>query len=255
MRRLLIGLWLSVLSGAVWAVPITISITPTADAFVRSEAPASNYGLAGGLSVSGSAAVNASGQQRGLLNTFMRFDLSAFVAAMDAAFGAGGWQLEDAVLDLTEQGTPNNPIFNRGIGQFEVRWLANDAWAEGTGTPNAPTADGVTYSSGLLLLQPALDMSLGLFTNLGVDGPLSLTLSLPEAFVDDILAAGPVSLFLTAASDTVGFTFNARDIPLPRLPPVLRLTADAAPAAIPEPASVAIFSLGLAAAGLRRRRN
>lgn len=235
--------------------PIQVAVPVEADSFVRSLAPTSNYGRAGGLSLSGSAAVNAAGQQMGLLDTFMRFDLSAFVAGMDAAFGVGAWQIEEAILELTEQGAPNNPIFNRGVGQLEVRWLANDAWAEGTGTPNAPTTDGVSYSSEPSLLQPGLDTTLGIFTNLGADGPLAFGLGLPTAFVDDILAAGPVGLFLTAASDEVGFTFNARDISPPRLPPVLRLTADAKQAPIPEPASAAILAAGLGlASALRRRR-
>lgn len=254
MGRTILLTWCALCASLALAAPIEVAVPVEADSFVRSLAPASNYGLAGGLSVSGSAAVNASGQQRGLLDTFVRFNLASFVAAMDAAFGAGAWEIEDAVLDLTEQGAPNNPFFNRGVGQFEVRWLASDAWAEGTGTPNAPTTDGVSFSSEALLLQPALDTTLGIFTNLGADGSLALDLSLPAAFVDDILAAGPVSLFLTAASDTVGFTFNSSDIAAPRLPPVLRLTADAAQAAIPEPASAAILGAGLAMAGALRRR-
>ena len=49
-----------------------IAVTPSADAFVRSAAPASNYGGAGALSVSGSAATNALGDPQDDVATFMR---------------------------------------------------------------------------------------------------------------------------------------------------------------------------------------
>lgn len=249
MNRLSVVVWCAVSAWQAVAAPIQVAVPVEGDSFVRSLAPTSNYGRAGGLSVSGSAAVNASGQQMGLLDTFMRFDLSAFVAAMDASFGAGAWRVEQAVLELTEQGAPNNPIFNRGVGQFEVRWLANDAWAEGTGTPNAPTTDGVSYSSEPSLLDGLVDETLGIYANSGADGPLAFTLGLADGFLQDILAGGQVSFFLTAASDSVGFTFNSRNIGAPRPPPELLLTADA----IPEPASAALLGLALGAAAWRRR--
>jgi len=254
MLRRTVAAWCVVCASLVLAAPIEVAVPVEADSFVRSLAPGSNYGRAGGLSVSGSAAVNGWGQQMGLLDTFMRFDLAPFVAAMDASFGPGAWHIEDAVLDLTEQGAPNNPVFNRGTGEFEVRWIASDAWAEGTGRPNAPTTDGVSYSLEPSLLDPLVDETLGIYTNSGADGPLSLALALTDGFVEDILAGGDVSVFFTAASDSVGFTFNSHDIPPPRVPPVLRLTADAARAAIPEPASAAILAAGLGLLCWPRRR-
>ncbi len=66
-----------------------------------------------------------------------------------------------AGIQLTEQGSPANPIFNRGVGTFQVRWVANTNWAEGTGTPGAPTTDGISYGSEAGLLNSNTDEVLG----------------------------------------------------------------------------------------------
>ncbi|MFP4058094.1 MAG: PEP-CTERM sorting domain-containing protein [Candidatus Brocadiia bacterium] len=232
------------------AAPLTVERVPEADALVRSLDPGRNYGHAGGLSVSGSAALNRRGEQMGLLDTFLRFDAGPLVGAFDAAFGEGGWLLQGAVLRLTEQGSPNNPIFNRGVGRFEVRWIAEDAWAEGTGNPRGPTTDGVAWDDKPWLLDAFSDVTLGEYTNRGEDGELALELGLPEELRADVLAGGDVSLLFTAVDDTVGFTFNSKDIAPPRLPPRLEVTADV----IPEPATAALLGLGLAAVARRRRR-
>jgi len=230
-------------------------MSPVADAFVRSAAPDYNYGAAGGLSVSGGAALNRQGQQAGLLDTFMRFDMAPLVAAMEAEFGVGGWAPTVATLVLTEQGAPNNPVFNRGVGQFEIFWIPADTWAEGIGTPKDTVTDGVCYSDEALLADPAARVSLGVFSNLGADGELSFELDLPDLFTADVAAGSEVSFFLTAADDAVGFTFNSRDVGPPRLPPALRITGDAASGdVIPEPASMALLGMGLCLAALRRRR-
>jgi len=250
--------WMCVLvilgvSGHGICVPFSVEVTPDADAFVRSLDPTHNYGLAGGLAVSGSAAKNGSGTQMGLLDTFMQFAAADLVSKMDGNFHGHDWVIEEVVLKLTEQGKPNNPIFNRGVGSFEVRWIANDSWSEGTGMPNAPTTDGVTYQNEPSILDPLNDVSLGTFANAGTDVPLSFELGLANAFLADLEAGGLVSFFLTAASDSIGFTFNSRNIGSPRLPPTLEITADAR-APIPEPATLALFAAGLVFLRPRSRR-
>ena len=58
------------------------------------------------------------------------------VANFNSLFGSNNWVISRARLQTTEIGTPANTIFNQGKGAFEIRWIADDNWAEGTGTPN-----------------------------------------------------------------------------------------------------------------------
>ncbi|HTX54559.1 MAG TPA: hypothetical protein VMD08_14210 [Candidatus Baltobacteraceae bacterium] len=216
----------------------TVAVTPSADAFVRSLAPASNYGAAGSLSVSGSAAVNGSGQQNGLFDSLMRFPMSDLVTSFEGSFGTNGWVVTGATLAVTEVGAPNNGIFNRGVGAFEVRWIASDTWVEGRGKPTGPTTDGVAYQDLGGVLNPAADVSLGTFTNGGVDGVLSFPLPLAGAMVSNIVAGGDLNLYLTAASASVGFTVNSRNFGTTSAWPALQVTAVAKPVA-------AISSIGM----------
>ena len=207
----------------------TLDTAATADAIVRSVAPTENYGAAGALSVSGSAALNINGEQMGTLDTFIRFDLTDLVQQLDLLFGSHEWTIESIELTVEEQGAPNNPIFNRGVGRFEVRWIAADAWQEGTGNPRVPTTDGVVYNDEPSLLDDQADVLVGVFANSGADGERVLALTPAGALVDDIKAGGAVSLFLTAVDETVGFTFLARDNSGGAYAPRLAVTASPPP--------------------------
>lgn len=190
---------------------LLVTNLPVADTFVRSIAQTNNYGGAGSLAVSGPIAVNVLGQQQGLLDTFMRFDLSASVGSLNNSFGAGRWAVARARLFLFEQGEPNNVVFNRGVGSFEVRWIANDSWMEGTGSPNAPASDGIVWTNETSSLNSLVDQSLGSFTNGGTDGIVRATLGMPSSFLADLTSGGSVSFFFTATTNsTVGFTFRSR---------------------------------------------
>ncbi|HVM47875.1 MAG TPA: hypothetical protein VMU04_07600 [Candidatus Acidoferrum sp.] len=208
-----------------------VAVTPDADSFVRSLAPDDNYGAAGALSVSGSAATNSMGQQNGLFDTLVRFPMWDLAASLNATFGSNGWVVTGLALNLTENATPNNAIFNRGIGAFEVRWIASNGWIEGSGNPRQPTDDGVTYQDLGSILNPAVDASLGYFTNSGVSELESFPLPLASALVSNILAGADLSLYLTAASPAVGFTFNSRDFSDPGAWPSLAMQISAKPAA------------------------
>ena len=209
----------------------SVSVTPSADAFVRALAPSANYGAAGSLSVSGSAAVNGSGQQNGPSESLMRFPMSGVAASLNGSFGSNGWVVTEATLVVTEVGAPKNGIFNRGVGGFEIRWIGSDGWVEGTGRPIAPTADGVAYQDLSSVLNPAGDMSLGWFTNSGMDGPVSFPLELAGALVSNVVAGADLNLYLKAASTSVGFTFNSRDFTGTNSWPSLTITAVAKPLA------------------------
>ena len=212
-----------------WAQVTQITVTPAADAFVRSLAPDNNYGAAGSLSVSGSAAVNGSGQATGSADSLIRFPTSSVAAAAADAFGADGWVVSGATLVVNEVGAPNNTNFNRGAGAFEIRWLASANWAEGTGTPNIPTTDGVAYRDLPSLLNPGVDVSLGRFTNSGANATLTFPLALADGLVSNLLAGADVDLYLTAASESVGFTFNSRNFGTASARPSLTITAAAKP--------------------------
>jgi len=258
MARIGVGVVLWMVGTVCFAVPYTVEITPTADAFVRSLVPGANYGAAGALAVSGSSALNGAGQQMGILDTFMKFNVAGVVAQMDAQFGAGNWEFTDAVLRLTEDPAPQNPILNWGVGQFEIRWIASDAWLEGTGQPLyvPPRTDGVCYADEATFLNPAVDAALGLFSNTLTAGDHLYALDLAGPFVDDLMDAGDVSFFLTASDESVGFTFYSRSVSGGRPFPTLYLTADVAAQAVPEPATATLLLVGMLGAfgRLRRRR-
>ena len=199
--------FLAVLTVAVPGVcaPIAVDVTLTADAFVRSIAPAENHGADGAMCVSGSAAKNGQGVQEGLLDSFIRFNAATFVTTFNADFGTGNWAIQSAVLKLTEQAAPLNPNFNRGSGTFEIRWIANDSWVEGTGTNNLPTTDGICYNDETLVLNPLTDQSLGTtFANTYTNGQESFQLGLASSLVAGLMAGGDVNLFLTATGPRSG---------------------------------------------------
>ncbi|HUJ10846.1 MAG TPA: PEP-CTERM sorting domain-containing protein [Verrucomicrobiae bacterium] len=243
-----VGLWL--LGQDATSAQATISANSVADAFVRSADPTHNYGGAGALSVSGTIATNANGVQHGVFDSFLRFDISSTVAQFNADFGVGGWTISGANLLLTETAAPANAIFNRGVGQFEVRWIANDSWIEGTGNPNSPNTSGIVYNDEPSVLNAGPDTTLGLFANGGTNGLDTFSLSTPSAFLDDINAGGLVSFYLTATADsTVGFTFNSHEFGTASQRPQLQLTA----VAVPEPSALILVGLSMAALIVLRR--
>ena len=207
----------------------TVSVTPEADTFLRSAAPSSNYGGAGAISVSGSAAVNAANQQNGLFDSLLRFPMSNVVASLDATLGAHDWLVQHVWLHLTEMGVPPSPMFNQGVGAFEIRWLAADAWIEGTGIPVNPTTNGVVWNDLPSLLNPATDVSLGQFTNSGTDASLAFALALKDPFLADLRSGTSVTLYLTAASPQIGFTADSRTFFFPSNSPALEIEAAANP--------------------------
>jgi hypothetical protein len=217
-----------------------------ADTFVTTgptnDLTASNYGAAGALSIA------AAGKPRGEFQSLLRFDLSSAKATFDAAYGPGNWTIQSATLQLTAA-SPNNPLFNAtSAGSFAVRWLASDSWDEGTGSPNAPTADGATYARLSAITGPP-DTSLGTLAFAGsTSGQASYDLSLPAAFTSDLSSGGLVSLQLSAADISISYVFNSRNFPSASARPVLSVTA------VPEPAAASFLALAALSLATRRRR-
>jgi hypothetical protein len=182
---------------------------PDKDAFVRAAAPTYNYGGGGALSVSGANATT-SNPTNGAFDSFISFNTSSMVTAFNSAFGANNWVITSATLNLTINQLPGNPVFNLGSGMFAIRWIANDTWTEGTGNPNAPTMNGITYNQEPIYLNPNTDVNLGAFSfNINATD-LSCPLTLPTAFVTNMQAGGEVGLFMTAIDPSVGFVFYSR---------------------------------------------
>ena len=177
--------------------------TPDKDAFVRLLAPALNYGAARAVTVSGTNAT-MDNPANGAFDTFMSFNTTATVAGFNSAFGSNNGVVTSATLNLTENPNPNNPLFNYGTGLFEIRWVANDTWVEGTGTPMSPTMNGVTYSEEPTYLKPWTDVNLGAFDFTGTS-PFGCPLALAPAFVASVQAGGEVGLFMTAMDASAGF--------------------------------------------------
>ena len=166
------------------------------------------------------------------------------MAQFNTGFGAGNWTISSARLLLTETAAPAQAAFNRGVGQFEVRWIADDSWTEGNGTPTSPNMSGIVYTNEPLVLNAGVDVTLGSFTNGGTNGLDTFSLATPSAFLNDVNAGGLVSFYLTATpGSTVGFTFNSHEFGTASQRPLLQLTA----VAIPEPTTAALIVLSLAA--------
>lgn len=195
------------------------------DSFVRAAAPTLNYGAAGALSVSGTSAVNGSGVTNGAFDSFIRFNTAAMATSFNASFGTNNWGISSVRLRVTETATPSQTLFNRGVGAFEIRWIANDNWTEGTGNPTTPATSGIVHANEATLLNNLTDASLGIFTNAGADVSQSFPLALPTLFMTDLKAGGEVGLFLTALDAGIGFTFDARSFGTVAARPYLEVTA------------------------------
>jgi hypothetical protein len=211
------------------AQSVVVTTAPDADAFVWSAAPDSNYGSAGALSVSGSSAVNGSGQQNGLFDSLMRFPTASVAATLNGVLGTASWKVTRSRLIVTEVAAPQSAIFNRGVGAFTAFLMASNSWDEGTGNPRMPTTDGVTWNELPGLVNSNLDMRLGTFTNGGVDGQIAFSLAPTAPFIAAIQQGRAVSLHLTATSPEIGFTFNSRNFTDTNTEPFLEVTAELAP--------------------------
>ena len=230
----------------------TMTLNATADTFLSSVNATSNYGGAGAL------AVSAAGLPKGEFDSLLRFDLASAKASFDALYGAGGWSLVSMTLALTAT-TPANPIFNGNgagaggsninlAGQIAVKWILNDTWIEGTGTPNLPTTDGISFS-GLTAILSGADESLGTFAFNGTTTAVTnFALGLTPSFKADATAGQLVSLLAQPADTGVSAVTSSRSVGTASLRPVLTVTA------VPEPCSGALALSALLILAARRGR-
>ena len=155
-RRGIISLIISLCLASSLRAQTTYSGTDYADAFLATGSPENpegtdltglNFGGAGTLVVAPAASI------KGEFQSVLKFSLSNAVALFNTNYGAGNWSITAVSLELTSNYgaagvQPNNAIFPViSGGQFVIELFSNNNWVEGTGTPNLPTTDGVTYDS------------------------------------------------------------------------------------------------------------
>lgn len=206
---------------------------PVADTFVKAGASNTNYGALGALEISGSGAA------KGVFASVLRFDLASAQSNFDATYGAGLWAVQSVTLRLSTSTSTMSPLFNaNSTGQFSIVWMANDAWAEGTG---AVPADGLTYAT-LPNFLGAGDQAAGTFTfdnsaNL-VDGTTwTYDLAVGSGLSADALMGGLASFELLAATSGVSYLVNSRTFTDNTRQPLLTITA----VAVPEPAGAGLL--------------
>ena len=205
--------------GSIARAQVTYTGTDYADAFLAtgssnnpegSDLTGLNFGAAGTLVVAPAASV------KGEFQSVLKFSLSNAVALFNTNYGAGNWSITGISIQLTSNyGTsgvqPNNAIFPViSGGNFVIEWLSNNDWVEGTGTPNLPTTDGVTYDS-LPDLPSDAHAILGTntYTPPGNNVPVTYALPLDTNLVADVSGGGDVSFLLYAADNQIGYLFNS----------------------------------------------
>lgn len=220
----------------------TATLDPVADAFVIAAKPANNFGAGGALIVA------APTLPKGEAQSLLRFDFAPAKAIFDATLGAGNWKLSDATLNLVANNGPSALFNTPAAGTIRVLTLLNDAWLEGAGTPNIPTADGVSFGD-LATLLSADDESLGDFPVTTVaPNTYGLALAASAAVEAKVKAGGLLSLRIAAADDHVAIQFGARTIANAALRPTLVVHV----APIPEPSTILMLAFGGAAMSVAR---
>jgi hypothetical protein len=244
--KLLLSLLLLAATPLPASATASFSTNPSADAFVSTgpsgNLSGNNYGGGGSISLS------APGLPQGELQSVLQFNSGGAVSSFNSAFGVGQWSIQSVTLQLTA--TPaNNSIFNApAAGQFDIAWMQNDSWTEGSGTPNAPGATGITFTSLQTTFISAGDESLGTFSFSGAtSGAFTYTLGLTPGFTADLLAGGNSSLRLFAADSSVSGVFNSRSFSIAANRPLLTIVA------VPEPGTLELGGLSLALLGGWRR--
>jgi hypothetical protein len=199
---------------------ITYSNTTVADAFLATGSAQNpdgdladlNFGAAGTMGVAPTTA------SKGEFQSVARFDISGAALFFNTNYGSNCWTVTGISLTLTSNyGTtgvqPNNAIFNLiSGGNFVIDWISDNDWVEGTGTPNLPTQDGVTFDSLPDLTSGVVDiLCTNTYTPLGNNVPVTYALPLDMNLVAEIELGGQASFLFYAADTNVSYLFNSRE--------------------------------------------
>jgi hypothetical protein len=206
--------------GAILALPAASraqsAYTITNDAggsFLSGAHPTLNYGGAGTFAVASASLSD------GEYDSVLMFNTGAAVSQFNTTYGVGNWTVTGVTLSLASQfGTNNAPPmgsqFNKiSGGNFNVDWLSDNNWAEGSGGGSGAAASGnvVSYQYESTLLSFSYD-SLGTFTYTPPGNNVYANYSLPldANLVAGAAAGGNVSLYFTPDDNQISYLFNSQ---------------------------------------------
>ncbi|HTV42966.1 MAG TPA: hypothetical protein VMF08_20545 [Candidatus Sulfotelmatobacter sp.] len=198
----------------------TYSTTTVADAFLATGSASNPDGYVSGenFGAAGTMAVAPANAIKGEFQSVARFDFSGAVPVFNTAYGTNGWTVTGVSLTLTSNYgvsnvQPNNAIFNIiSGGNFVIAWLSDNDWAEGTGTPNLPTTDGVTFDSlPELLSGPTNILCTNTYTPPGNNIPITYQLPLDTNIVAEIESGGQATFLFYAADTNISYLFNSKE--------------------------------------------
>lgn len=214
----------------------------------------------GAEGVQGSASLKSGGGSALAANVAFKFNIGSFVDSLNSVYGPGNWAVSNVKLSFQYTLYSNNTRFNSGAGTFDIYWVANDSWVEGTSNPAyATTSTSLSIWSGgqALLASEYYDWTTPGYTGTAADltsgkwstdssgtrqSTLSYDLGSNASFLGDILTASSsgdsnISLYLMSTSDTMGITiFTGGGTSLPTL------TFDVV--SVPEPGASTLILLG-----------
>jgi len=214
----------------------------------------------GAVGVQGATAPSNLGTPAGAANVSFKFNIGTFVDSLNTTYGAGNWTVSNIQLKFQYTLYANNSRFGAGAGAFDIYWVANDNWAQGTATPAYATSASAlsSWSGGQSLLgSEYYDWTTPGYTGTTADlgkavwttdktgtrqSILAYNLAASPDFLTDILSAtgsgdANISLYLMSTSDSLGLTiFTGGGGSLPTL------TFDVV--SVPEPGAGALVLLG-----------
>ena len=214
----------------------------------------------GAVGVQGNAATMVGGGSPLAANVTFQFGIGSFVDTLNATYGIGNWTVSDIQLTVQYTLYANNTRFGSGPGTFDIYWVGNNNWVQGTNNPVYATSASAlsSWSDGQALVASEAynwstpsysgtlsDLHDGLWVTDktgALQSTTSYALDSDPSLVNDITSASAadnsaVSLYLMATSNTMGMTiFTGGGSTLPTL------TFDVQ--AVPEPSAAALLIAG-----------